>query len=89
MLELRSDRAHLYISATLTSSNKGWQIRWFYLRNDDERLTAFTHRIVLGAEEPWRWGLPRELQTNLRPLLDTLRKLRDRGLTTTGVIVAF
>jgi hypothetical protein len=30
-LELRSDRVQLYIPATLTSSNKGWQSRWFYL----------------------------------------------------------
>jgi hypothetical protein len=34
-LLLRSDRAQLYIPATLTSSNKGWQRRWFYLRNDN------------------------------------------------------
>jgi hypothetical protein len=32
-----------------------------YLHNDDERLMAFTHHVVLGAEERWRWGLPREL----------------------------
>jgi hypothetical protein len=58
---LRSDQAQMYIHATLTSSNKGWQSRWFYLRNDDERLSAFTHNIVLRAEERWRWGLPQEL----------------------------
>ena len=50
-LELRSDRVQLYIPATLTSSNKGWQSRWFYLCNDDERLPAFTHHVVLRAEE--------------------------------------
>jgi hypothetical protein len=61
MLLLRSDWAQKYIPATLTSSNKGWQSRWFYLRNDDKWLSAFTHRVVLRAEERWRWGLPREL----------------------------
>jgi hypothetical protein len=45
MLLLRSDRARLYIPTTLTSSNKGWQSRWFYLRNDDERLPAFMHFV--------------------------------------------
>jgi hypothetical protein len=54
MLQLSSDRAALYIPATLASSNKGWQSRWFYLRNDDEWLPAFTHRVCnalnLGVE---------------------------------------
>ena len=71
-LQLHSDRAALYIPATLTSSNKGWQSRWFYLRNDDDWLPAFTHRVVLGAEEKWRWGLPRDLQTHLKSLLEAL-----------------
>jgi hypothetical protein len=57
-LLLRFDQAQLYIHATLTSSNKGWQSRWFYLRNDDGWLPAFTQRVVFGAEERWRWGLP-------------------------------
>jgi hypothetical protein len=60
-LPLRSDRAVLYIPATLTSSNKGWQSRWLYLRNDEGLLPEFTHRVIHGAEEKWRWGLPRDL----------------------------
>jgi hypothetical protein len=70
-------------------SNKGWQSQRFYLHNDDERFPAFTHRVILGAQEQWRWVLPRELQTHLKPLLDALRRLRDRGLTAAGVIAAF
>jgi hypothetical protein len=58
-LQLRSDRVALYIPGTLTSSNKGWQSRWFYLLNDNGRLPAFTHHVVLGAEERWRWGCNR------------------------------
>jgi hypothetical protein len=61
MLQLRLDRVQLYIPATLTSSNKGWQSRWCYLCNNDEQLPVFTHHVVLGAKERWRWGLPREL----------------------------
>jgi hypothetical protein len=84
-LQLCSDRAMLYIPATLTSSNKGWQSRLFYLHNDDGRVPEFTHHVVLGAEEKWRWGLPRDLQTHLK----SLRKLWDRGPTVAGVIAAF
>jgi hypothetical protein len=36
-LHLRSDRAQLYIPASLTSSNKGWQGHGFYLYNDNGR----------------------------------------------------
>jgi hypothetical protein len=87
--QLRLDRVQLYIPTTLTSSNKGWQSRWFYLCNDDEQLLAIMHRVVLGAGERWRWGLPRELQTHLKPLLDALRRLWDRGLTEVRVVAAF
>jgi hypothetical protein len=41
-LLLRSDRAQLYILVILTSSNKQWQGRWFYLRNDNEQLPPYT-----------------------------------------------
>jgi hypothetical protein len=78
----------MYIPATLTSSNKGWQSRWFYLRNDDGWLPEFTHRVVLGAEK-WGWGLPRDLQTHLKSLLEALQKLQDRGLTAARVVAAF
>jgi hypothetical protein len=41
-LQLRQGRTQQYIPATLVSSNKGWQRRWFYLRNDDGRLPSFS-----------------------------------------------
>jgi hypothetical protein len=37
-LQLRQGRTQQYIPAILVSSNKGWQRRWFYLRNDDGRF---------------------------------------------------
>ena len=52
-------------------------------------MPAFTHRVVLGAEAKWKWGLLQDLQTHLKSLLEALRKLRDRGLTAGGVIAAF
>jgi hypothetical protein len=41
----------MYIPATLTSSNKGWQSHWFYLRNDDGRLPEYTKRVVTAVGE--------------------------------------
>jgi hypothetical protein len=63
--------------------------RWFYLCNDDGRLPTFMHPVILGAEERWKWGLPQELHTHLKSLLEALQKLRDHGLTAAGVVVAF
>jgi hypothetical protein len=42
ILQLRQARAPQYIPAILASSNKGWQCRWFYLRNDNGRLPSFS-----------------------------------------------
>jgi hypothetical protein len=87
-LLLRQSRASLYIPAILASSNKGWQRRWFYLRNDGELLPPFSQRVVTTAADAWRHGTPHERQKNLEPLLKALEALRKGGLTAAGVIAA-
>jgi hypothetical protein len=87
-LLLRQSRASLYIPAILASSNKGWQRRWFYLRNDGELLPSFSQRVVTTAADAWRHGTPHERQKNLEPLLKALEALRKGGLTAAGVIAA-
>jgi hypothetical protein len=86
ILQLRQARAPQYIPAILASSNKGWQRRWFYLRNDDGRLSLFSQRVVTAASENWRYGAPRCRQKNLQPLLKALEELREKGLTVAGVV---
>jgi hypothetical protein len=88
ILQLRQSRASQYIPAALASSNKGWQRRWFYLRNDDERLPSFSQRVVTVAADTWRYGTPHDRQKNLEPLLKALEVLRKGGLTAAGVIAA-
>jgi hypothetical protein len=88
ILQLRQSRALLYIPAILVSSNKGWQRRWFYLRNDGEMLPPFSQRVVTVAADAWRHGTPHDRQKNLEPLLKALEVLRKGGLTTAGVIAA-
>jgi hypothetical protein len=55
-LQLRPGRAQQYNHASLASSNKGWQNRWFYLRNDGGMLPPFSQRVVTAAGMNWRWG---------------------------------
>jgi hypothetical protein len=88
ILQLRQARAQQYIPAILASSNKGWQRRWFYLRNDDGRLSSFSQRVVTAVGGNWRYGAPRERQKNLQPLLKALEELREGGLTVVGVVAA-
>jgi hypothetical protein len=88
ILQLRQARAQQYIPAILVSSNKGWQRRWFYLRNDDGRLPSFSQRVVIAAGSNWRYGAAREKQKNLQPLLEALQELRNGGLTAAGVVAA-
>ena len=45
-LQLRQDRAALYIPAQHTSSNHGWQGGWFYLCNDDGGLPPYMGWIL-------------------------------------------
>jgi hypothetical protein len=85
---LRQARSLQYIPAILASSNKGWQHRWFYLRNDDGRLPSFSQRVVTTAAENWRYGTPHDRQKNLQPLLKALEELRERGITAAGVVAA-
>jgi hypothetical protein len=42
--------------------------------------------VVTAAGSNWRWGATREKQEKLQPLLEALQKLRDGGLTATGVV---
>jgi hypothetical protein len=47
-MDLGSYRMELYILAQLISSNNGCHDRWFYLRNDDERLPKFFGRVLMS-----------------------------------------
>jgi hypothetical protein len=87
-LQLRSRRVAQYIPASLVSSNKRWQNRWFYLRNDDVMLPPYSQRVVTAASDNWRWGATRENQEKLQPILRALQKLQARGLTAAGVVAA-
>ena len=45
-LQLRESRKDLYIPCTMTTNNRDWDKAWFYLCNDDERLSAYTGKVL-------------------------------------------
>ena len=87
-LQVRQDRLHLYIPAQLASSNRRWYTSWFYLRNDDGGLPPYTRRIVGSCPERWKYGVPKDDQPRLQPLLEGLARLWGHGLTAAVVVAA-
>jgi hypothetical protein len=87
-LKLRSGRAQQYIPASLVCSNKGWQHRWFYLRNDDGMLPPFSQRVVTAAGDNWCWGGHTREPEEAPAILRALQKLQAEGLTAAGVVAA-
>ena len=86
---MRQGRQHLYIPAQLASTNRRWYTSWFSLCNDDSGLPPYTERIMEDCPEKWGYGVPREDQPKLQPLLEGLERLRGRCLTTAVVVAAF
>jgi hypothetical protein len=83
-LQLRSGRAQQYISASLVSSNKGWQNRWFYLRNDDGVLPPFSQRVVTAADDNWRWGPHARTRRSSSPFSVPCRSSKPKSLPPRG-----
>jgi hypothetical protein len=74
-LQVWAGRGELYIPTQLISSNSEWHDGWFYLRNDDDRLSKFSDRVLMSCEDNWSYGIVDEEKPKLQPLLDALRRL--------------
>jgi hypothetical protein len=73
----------------LISSNSGWHDSWFYLRNDDDQLPRYSGRVLMAREKNWTYDVVEDDKPKLEPLLDTLRRLHQHGLTAGMVAAAF
>ena len=89
MLHVRGQRANLYIPSKMTTNNAGWTRGWFYLRNDNERLPAFTDKVLQEKPNSWGWGVVHECQARLEVFINPLQHLVKKGLTAAAVIVNF
>jgi hypothetical protein len=59
------------------------------LRNDDDQLPKFSGQVLMSREENWTYVVVEDDKPKLEPLLDALRRLRQRGLTAGMVATAF
>jgi hypothetical protein len=89
-LRVRESREDLYIPCTMTTNNRDWDKAWFYLRNDDGRLPAYTGKILTERPESWGYRVsPPERQTKLKVYSDALCGLAGKGLTAAAVVANF
>ena len=56
-LHLRGSRKDLNIPCTMMSNNYEWDERWFYLRNDGGRLSAYTGKVLTEKPDAWGYGV--------------------------------
>ena len=90
-IQLRNNRLGEYPPMRLSTSNKGWHLRWFYLKNDTAALLPeFTGHLVEEVLDSWRkWGVPEKDKKKIQDHLITIRILKERGLKGSGIIGAY
>jgi hypothetical protein len=84
----KTERPREYIPVGLSSNHAGWDSQWFYLRNDDGLLPAYTGRLITEHPENWTYGVVQVHQSRINPLLDALKKLCVEGLSAALVLSA-
>ena len=47
----------MYIHCKMTTNNAGWSRGWFYMRNDGERLPAYTGKVLRDKLDLWGYGV--------------------------------
>jgi hypothetical protein len=65
-----------------------WDSQLFYLHNDDRLFPTYTGWLIKARPDIWNYGVIKNHQSQLRPLLDALKHLREEGLTTALVLSA-
>ena len=63
---------------------------WFYLRNDDGRLPAYTGKVLTDKLDAWGFGVsPPKCQSKVEVFTEVLKCLACKGLTAAAVITNF
>jgi len=84
----KTERPREYIPVGLSTNHAGWDSQWFYLRNNDDLLPAYTGCLITERLENCTYGVVQVHQSRLDPLLDVMKKLRSEGLTAALVLSA-
>jgi hypothetical protein len=86
-LALRAQFKDDYIPCTMATNNAGWERGWFYLRNAEPGLPAYTGLVLREKPNSWGHGVSTaQHRRRLDSLLAALKNLATRGLTAAGVL---
>jgi hypothetical protein len=86
-LALRAQFKDDYIPCTMTTNNAGWERGWFYLRNAEPGLPAYTGLVLREKPNSWGHGVSTpQHRRRLDSLLAALKNLATRGLTAAGFL---
>jgi len=77
-----------YLPIGLTSNHAQWDSQWFYLQNDNDLFPNYTGCLISKRPDNWNYGVVKALQSRLRPILDAMKTLREKGLTAVLVLSA-
>jgi hypothetical protein len=78
-----------YFDLSMPKSMKGWQKKWFYLRNDASTpLPIFTSSCPVPLPS-WGDGVARKDLSKFHPMREALQQLRQEGLTGTHLLWTF
>jgi Putative gypsy type transposon len=86
--QLKSSRGHVYFRLPLPTSNRGWHGGWFFVKNVEESVPAFTGEPAT-PQECWQWGADKQERKKLEPYLEAIGRLKKDGLRATHVIAEF
>ena len=69
-IQLRNNRVSEYPPMRLSTSNKGWHLYWFYIKNNIAApLLEFIGRLIEEVPESWRkWGFQRKTRRKSRTI---------------------
>ena len=79
-----------YLLMRLSTSNKGWHLQWFNIKDDMAApLPVFSRCLIEEVPGSWKWGVRDKDKKRIKDHLATLQILKDRGVKGSGIIGAF
>ena len=73
-ISLHNNRVNEYPLMHLSTSNKGWHLHWFYIKDDVAApLPAFIGCLIEEVPKSWRmWGVPDKDKKKIQDHLATI-----------------
>ena len=88
-IHLRNNQANDYPLMRLSTSNKGWHSKWFYVKDDMAApLPVYSGHLIKEVLGSWKWGVPDKDKKRIKDHLTTLQILKERGVKGSRIIGA-